>query len=147
MRRILAGALALAAAACNGSLMRSDDQFAPGKWRVEAWMELDGQSTRGSPGEIKPEILDLTREQAAQPPAAVFAGLFYAGIPNEADISFRDGKIDGTFHQRGVDDVAAHDVKISGDYDPKHFHVTFGYRAFGRGYDQIVEGDLLEPAS
>jgi len=126
--------------------MRSEDHFSPGKWRVEGWMESGGQSTRGSPGEIQPQTLDLTPEQAAQRPGAVLFGYFYSGVPKDADITMQDGKIDGTFHQRGVDDVAAHDVKISGTYDPRHFHVKFGYRAFGTPFDQIVEGELVEPA-
>lgn len=147
MRWVIAATLVLAAAGCNGSPMRADDQFAPGKWRVEGWMEVDGQSSRGSPGEIKPQIVDLSPQQVSQHPGAVFVTYFYHGIPNDADISFRDGKIEGTFHQRRVDDIAAQDVKISGAYSPRHFRVTFGYRAFGRGFDQLVEGDLIEPAS
>jgi len=110
-------------------------------------MEAGGQSTRGSPGETKPQIVELTPQQVSQQPGAVFVTYFYHGIPNDADLSFRDGKIDGTFHQRGVDDVAAQDVAIKGAYTPRHFQVTFGYQAFGRGFDQVVEGDLIEPAS
>jgi hypothetical protein len=147
MRWMIAAALVLAAAGCNGRPMRTDDQFAPGKWRVEGWMETGGISTRGREGEIKPQIVNLTPEQVAQHPGAVFFTYFYHGVPKDAEISFRDGKIDGTFHQRRVDDISAQDVKISGAYGPKHFRVTFGYGAFGTAFDQVVEGELIEPAS
>jgi len=141
-----AALLAITLAACNFSSMDPNDRFAPGKWRVEAWMESGGHSTRGSEGEIKPQTVDLTAAQASQPPLAVFATYFYHGIPNDADIRFRGGEVDGTFHQKGVDDISAHDVTISGTYGPDNFRVTFGYRAFGMPFDQTVEGKLIEPA-
>jgi hypothetical protein len=109
-------------------------------------MESGGRSSRGSPGQVRPQTLDLGPEQAAQHPGAVLFNYFYSGVPKDADITTRDGKIDGTFHQRRVDDIAAQDVKISGTYDPRHFHVEFGYGAFGTPFDQIVEGQLVEPA-
>jgi hypothetical protein len=126
--------------------MRADDRFSPGKWRVEGWSETGGISTRGSAGEIKPQIIDLTPEQAAQHPGAVFFTYFYSGVPKDAEISFRDGKVDGTFHQKSVDDIAAHDVKIRGTYSRSNFHVTFVYRAFGTDLEQQVEGELIDPA-
>jgi hypothetical protein len=126
--------------------MRADDRFAPGKWRLEAWAETGGISTRGREGEIKPQIVDLTAEQAAQNPRAVLFTYFYSGVPKDAEINFRDGKVDGTFHQKSVDDIAAHDVKIRGTYSPTNFHITFVYRAFGADLEQQFEGKLIDPA-
>ncbi len=132
---------------CNGTSMNADDRFYPGKWRVEGWMESSQGSIRGSAEEIQPQIVQLKPEQAKQPPGAVFFSYFYHGVPRDADVNFRDGNVSGSFHQKGVDDIAAHYVKISGTYSRKNFRVTFGYQAFGMTIDQVVEGKLIDPES
>ena len=125
--------------------MNQADRFAPGKWQLEGWMESDQGSTRGKPGATLSETVDLTAEQAKYPPVTVFLSRFYQGVAN-GDVRFAGGKVDGSFHQRGVDDIAAHDVAISGTYGRDHFRVTFGYKAFGMTVNQVVEGKLVEAA-
>jgi hypothetical protein len=136
--------VALALAGC-GTAMDSGDRFAPGKWKTEAWMESDQGSTRGQTGGSQTETVELSTEDAGNPPAAVFFSRFYHGV-SDGDIRFSGGKVDGTFHQKRVDDVGEHDVAVSGTYGPDRFHVVFAYKAFGMTINQVVDGKLVEPA-
>jgi hypothetical protein len=120
------------------------DHFAPGTWHIEAWMESAQGSTRGQPGATLTDTVKLTAEQASEPPVAVFFSRFYHGA-GTGDIRFRGGRIEGSFHQRAVDDISAHEVPVTGTYDSEHFRVTFGYRAFGMTMNQVAEGKLIEP--
>ncbi|MFL6726795.1 MAG: hypothetical protein ACJ8FS_09815 [Sphingomicrobium sp.] len=136
---------ALALAGCGGQAMGESDRFAPGKWQLEAWMESDQGSTRGKPGATLSDTVDLTAEDAADPPISVFFSHFYHGVEN-GNIRFARGKVEGSFHQRGVDDISAQDVSVGGTYGRDHFHVTFAYKAFGMTINQVVEGKLVEAA-
>jgi hypothetical protein len=125
--------------------MIGEDRFAPGKWQVEAWMESDQGSTRGHAGATLTDTVTLTPEQAREPPATVFFSHFYHGAKNP-DVRFTDGRVEGRFHQDRVDDIAAHEVPITGTYSRDSFRVSFGYQAFGMTVRQAVEGKLVEPA-
>ena len=141
--RWLAGAiLALALAGCERGAM-DGDHFAPGTWHIEAWMESNQGSTRGQPGATLTDTVKLTPEQAREPPATVFFSRFYHGV-GKGDIRFSGGRIEGSFHQPGVDDISAHEVAVTGTYGSDHFRVTFGYQAFGMTMNQVAEGRLVE---
>lgn len=145
MRWMAALMLVSALGGCEGSAMGGGDHFAPGKWHIEAWMESDQGSTRDQPGAAQTDDVNLSAEQAKYPAATVFFSRFYHGVQN-GDIRFTGGKVGGSFHQKGVDDISAHDVPVTGTYDSEHFRVTFGYKAFGMAVSQVVEGKLVEPA-
>ena len=142
--------LAMALSGCGqaGGLARDadGDRFAPGTWQMEAWLESDAGSARGDPGATLHDTVKLSPEQADNPPASVFFNYFYHGAKNP-DVRFKNGKVEGSFHQGRVDDIAAHNVPITGTYSRDRFRVTFGYKAFGAGIDQVVEGKLVKPAS
>ena len=133
-------------AGCGGSASASADRFAAGTWQLEGWLESDLGSARGHPGATLKDTVKLSAEQAASPPATVFFSHFYHGA-RDVEVRFRDGRIEGRFHQDRVDDIAAHDVPISGTYSRDRFQVTFGYKAFGMTFNQVVEGKLVAPAT
>ncbi|QNM83885.1 hypothetical protein H8M03_06100 [Sphingomonas sabuli] len=139
MRRAWIGIL-LMLAGCG-----EQERFAAGTWQVDAWMESDLGSTRDVPGAMQSEKLELGRKAADNPPEVVMFREFYHGM-QRADVTFKDGRIEGSFAQPAVDDIAAHDVPISGTYGRDRFRLKLRFSAFGTGIDQIVEGRLVTPA-
>lgn len=132
--------LALMVAGCGES-----DRFAPGTWQLEGWMESTAGSTRDIPGAMQSETVKLSADDASSPPGAVLFHNFYHGVSG-GDIRVADGRIEGQFEQRGVDDIAAHTVPVSGTYGRDRFHLELEFTVFGAKARQIVEGKLVAPA-
>ena len=139
MRHIWMG-LALMLTGCG-----NEDRFAAGTWRLEGWMESEQGSTRGQPGNIAPYTVKVTQEAAELPPVTVFFSHFY-GREDFSNIRFENGRVEGSFNQGRVDDIAGHTVPITGTYSRDRFDVTFEYTAFGMKVRQVVQGRLVEPA-
>jgi len=125
---------------------RNEDRFAAGTWQLEGWMESAQGSTRGRPGEIAPYEVKVSNQEASMPPVAVFFSRFY-GREDFSSIRFENGRVEGSFGQRSVDDIAGHTVPMSGTYARDRFDVEFEFSAFGMKVRQFVKGRLLEPAT
>lgn len=138
MRSMGLALLALAVGGCGGTKVGYGDRFGAGKWELEGWMESDQGSTRDVPGAVQTDTVDLSAQQADDPPASVFFSRFYHGEKEWSDVSFHNGEISGNLHKGRTD------VPLSGSYGPDHFKVTFH---FGGNFEQVVEGKLTEPAS
>jgi len=134
--RILGLMMIALLASCN-----QDDHFAAGKWETKAWMESSAQ-----PGQTpaQTDTVQLSESDAAQSPKSILFGRFYRGM-NNADVTLANGKINGSYEQRRVDDFAGHTVPISGTYSTDKFRVVLTFKALGMDVDQIVEGKLVEP--
>jgi hypothetical protein len=89
-------------------------------------------------------MVKVTPEAASYPPVTVFFSHFY-GREDFSNIRFENGHVEGSFAQRAVDDISAHEVPVSGAYSRDRFHVVFAFTAFGKKVRQIVEGQLVEP--
>jgi hypothetical protein len=137
LRLLIAPALVISLSGCNGSPLSQNDQFDPGKWQVKGWMESDQGSTRGQPG-ARTDTVNLTPQQAQNPPANVFFSQFYQGERSWSDVSFRGGKVSGSLHHGQVE------VPLSGTYGRDYFRVNFGLGASGTGISQVVEGKLVD---
>jgi hypothetical protein len=135
-RLVIAQLLIISLAGCNRAAMDSNDRFGAGKWRLEGWMESAQGSTQGQPGSQE-ETVDLTPDQANNPPAAVFFSGFYQGERDWSDVSFSGGKVGGSLHHGAVD------VPVLGTYARDHFRVKLDFK----GAKQVIEGKLVEPAS
>ena len=94
----------------------------------------------GQAGGNQTDNVDLTAQQAQDPPARVFFSQFYHGERDWRNVSFRDGKVSGSL------DHGKATVPVSGTYAPDHFRVTLRYTGFGTTVDQVIEGRLVEPA-
>jgi hypothetical protein len=137
MRRIAIGLIMLAAAGCGRSAVDKGDGFAPGKWQLEAWLEMGQASTRGQPAAGRPEVVSLTAAQALAPPATVFFSQFYHGEKDWPNVRFRDGTVSGSLEH------GQSSVPVSGTYSRDHFRVAL---RFGATVDQVIEGKLIGPA-
>lgn len=140
MKRSAVLLLALILASCGNR-----DEFAPGTWAIEGWLESGGVSGQGKPSEHQTHTVKLSQQSASRRPVEVFFTEFY-GRENIANISFKDGRIAGSFEQGRVDDISGHNVPISGTYSRDKFDVTFRYKAFGQEIRQIVRGKLVSPS-
>ena len=126
--------LVISLAGCNGAAVDANDRFAAGKWQVEGWLESGQGTTQGQPG-AQADTVNLTPEQAGNPPAAVFFSGFYHGEQDWSDVSFRGGKVSGSLHHGRVD------VPLSGTYGRDHFRIALDFK----GTSQVVEGKLVDP--
>jgi hypothetical protein len=120
--------------------MDGGDGFAPGKWQLEGSMESDQGSSSGQAGGNQTDTVDLTADQAKNPPAKVFFSQFYHGERDWRNVSFHDGNVSGSLHHGRAD------VPVSGTYARDHFRVTLHYTGFGTTVDQVIQGKLVEPA-
>lgn len=135
-RFAIAPLLAIALGGCNGTAMDSNDRFGAGKWELEGWFETDQGSTQGQPGSPT-DTVNLTKDDASNPPAAVFFSEFYHGERDWGDVRFSGGEVSGSLHHGKTD------VPLSGTYARDHFLVKLDFK----GTKQLVEGKLVDPAS
>ena len=120
------------------------ERFIAGTWALDAWMDTDQLSGRGKPGVHQTDTVKLSEEVATFPPAHVFFGTFYHGREDVSNVRFENGRVEGSFEQRGVDDISGHTVPVSGTYARDRFEVTFEFSAFGAKLRQVVQGRLVE---
>ena len=113
-----------------------NDGFAPGKWQVEGWLESGQGSTQGTPAAGAAQTVNLTKDQAANPPETVFFSNFYNGEKDWSNVNFRNGNVSGSLQHGQAS------TPVSGTYSRDHFRVTL---SFGANVDQVVEGKLVEP--
>lgn len=137
-------ALAAMTAGSSDASAGSGERFAAGTWHIESWMEGPQGSARGQPGATQTDTVRLSAVEARLPPATVFFTHFYHGVSNAA-VRFENGRIAGSFEQPRVDDIAGHNVPISGTYARDRFTLSFTFRAFGMDIRHVVEGRLVAP--
>ena len=140
--RILLAVLAVTTAACGAAPSApAAEGFAAGTWERKVWLEAPNGSTE--PATFTGEV---TKEEAAQQPAAIFFSEFYP-TAKTADVRFEDGQISGSYDQSGVDDIAAQAVPISGTYSRDEFRVTLDFSVHGTVVREVIEGRLVDPAA
>jgi len=127
----------------RASVADERERFLAGTWALEAWMDTDEMSGRGKPGVHQTHTVTLSEQVALFPPAQAFFSTFYHGQKDLSNIRFADGRVEGSFEQRRVDDIAGHTVPVNGTYSRDSFEVTFEFSAFGRKVRQVVQGRLV----
>ena len=127
----------------RASVADEGERFIAGTWFVEGWMENDEMSGRDKPGVHQTHTVKLDEQTALFPPVAVFFGTFY-GREDASNIRFENGRVEGSYEQRGVDDISGHTVPVSGTYARDRFDVTLEFSAFGTKLRQVVQGRLVE---
>jgi len=125
-----------------------EDRFRPGTWQLDCWLESQLGSTRDIPGAHMKDTVRLKPDDASWPPATVFFNFFYHGVrfADGDEVRFENGSVQGRYKQRGVDDIPATVVTITGNYAPDSFQICFESPVFGLNTRQMVEGRLVEQA-
>lgn len=139
--RLVGLCAALLLTGCGASAARAD-RFAPGTWQLEASLEGPQGSARVQPDPNQSDTVQLSAAEARFPPSTVFFTHFYHGA-HKGDIRFDRGRVSGSFEQPRVDDIAGHNVPITGTYARDRFRVSFTFKAFGMDIRQVVEGRLV----